>query len=165
VNKDAFDALMAGADSAMVVVTVSDGDERAGCLVGFHTQCSIDPPRFAVWVSKANHTCRVALRSSHLAVHFLGGDDRDLAELFGGETGDEVDKFEAVDWEPGPGGVPVLRRCDNRVVLRRLVLLDESSDHLCIVAEPVDAACSAGFMPLRLGAVTDIDPGHDADER
>ena len=31
----------------MVVVTTAQGDERAGCLVGFHAQSSIEPPRYA----------------------------------------------------------------------------------------------------------------------
>jgi hypothetical protein len=28
--------------------------------------------------------------------------DGELAELFGGETGDEVDKFDRCEWRPGP---------------------------------------------------------------
>ena len=46
-------------------------DYRAGCLVGFHSQSSIDPRQYAVWLSKANHTYPVALRSELFAVHFL----------------------------------------------------------------------------------------------
>ena len=45
---EAFEALMADLDQPSYVVTAADGDERAGCLVGFATQCSIEPPRFAV---------------------------------------------------------------------------------------------------------------------
>ena len=40
-------------------------------MVGFHSQCSVDPGRFAVWLSKANHTYGVALRAEVFAVHFL----------------------------------------------------------------------------------------------
>ena len=35
------------------VTTATDG-AQAGCLVGFSTQCSIEPPRFGVWLSKLN---------------------------------------------------------------------------------------------------------------
>src|SRR3954466_13676483 len=80
-------------DPPLVVVTVSDGKERSGCLVGFSTQCSIDPGRFAIWVSKANHTFRVGMEADAFAVHFLTEADRPVAELFGGETDDRVDKF------------------------------------------------------------------------
>jgi flavin reductase (DIM6/NTAB) family NADH-FMN oxidoreductase RutF len=43
-----------------------------------------------------------------IVVHFLGQAQRELAELFGGETGDEVDKFERCAWSDGPFGIPVL---------------------------------------------------------
>jgi flavin reductase (DIM6/NTAB) family NADH-FMN oxidoreductase RutF len=51
-----FNALAGGLDYPMFIVTVGDGARRAGCLVGFAAQCSIDPPRFMVWLSKKNHT-------------------------------------------------------------------------------------------------------------
>jgi flavin reductase (DIM6/NTAB) family NADH-FMN oxidoreductase RutF len=76
----------------MIVVTASYGDERAGCLVGFHSQCSIAPVRYAVWLSRANYTCRVALQASHVGIHFLSREDESLARLFGEQTGDEIDK-------------------------------------------------------------------------
>src|SRR3954451_14252328 len=98
----------------MAIVTTVSGGERAGCLVGFHAQCSIDPPRYVVWLSKANHTYRIALLAGHMAVPFLDEADHDLAELFGGSTGDEVDKLARCDWEGGPDGVPLLERCPNR---------------------------------------------------
>ena len=40
-----------------VVAAAADGDADA-CLVGFTTQCSIEPPRFAVFLSKMNQTYR-----------------------------------------------------------------------------------------------------------
>ena len=86
----------------MVIVTTVAGGHRSGCLVGFHTQCSIDPPRYAVWLSEANHTCRVGAAADHFAVHWVPSDRHDLAELFGGTTGDEVDKFDRCDWTAGP---------------------------------------------------------------
>lgn len=164
-SSDAFDALAAGTEPAMVVVTTAEGDERAGCLVGFHSQSSIDPPRYAVWLSKANHTYRVALRATHLAVHFLAEEQRDLAEHFGTLTGDDTDKFTGLATEPGPGGVPLLADVPARLVVRRLALLDEGGDHVCLTTEPVRVDGSAPSMPLRLAACTDLDPGHGNTER
>ncbi len=88
-DDDAFSRLMASLDAPMVVVTTAMDEERAGCLVGFHAQSSIDPGRYCVWLSKANHTYRVVLRSTHLAVHFLTEDDRPLAVHFGTRSGDD----------------------------------------------------------------------------
>src|SRR4051812_29301909 len=98
----------------MVIVTAAADGDRSGCLVGFHTQCSIHPAQWAVWLSKVNHTHGVAAAAQWLAVHFPSADDRDVAELFGEETGDDVDKFAGCEWSAGPDGVPVLDRIPNR---------------------------------------------------
>lgn len=162
---DAFAQLTSSADPAMVIVTAALGDERAGCLVGFHAQSSIEPERYAVWLSKANHTYRVAQHSTHLAVHFLDADQYDLAEHFGTTTGDRVDKFADVGYELGVDGVPLLTDCPNRFVARRTAMLDEGGDHVCVVTEPVAVDAKGPFTPLRLGAVADLDAGHGAEER
>ena len=44
-------------------------------------------------------------------------------------------------------------------------MLDEGGDHVCVVTEPVEAATTGPFAPLRLSAVTDLHPGHDAADR
>jgi flavin reductase (DIM6/NTAB) family NADH-FMN oxidoreductase RutF len=163
-STDAFDALAAAADPGMVIVTTAQGGERSGCLVGFHAQSSIEPRRYAVWLSRANHTYRVALLATHLAVHFLTEDDRDMAETFGSLTGDDVDKLALVAWKPGPAGVPLLERCPHRMVVRRVTLVDDGGDHVCVVTEPVVAEGGGGFRPLRLSATRDIPPGHRAEE-
>ena len=41
-----FQALVAGLDYPMYVVTVAADGDRAGCLVVFATKASIDPPRY-----------------------------------------------------------------------------------------------------------------------
>ncbi|QEC46338.1 hypothetical protein FSW04_01255 [Baekduia soli] len=48
-----------------------------------------------------------------LAVHFVAADAGDLAEMFGGQTGDEIDKFPRCSWELGPEAVPVISRLDH----------------------------------------------------
>src|SRR4051794_30297495 len=108
-----FERLMSMLDYPMFIVTVRNGDERSGCLIGFATQSSIHPPRFLAGLSKKNHTYRVARRSAHLAVHFVPADATALAELFGGQTGDRVDKFAQVSWHEGPLGLPILDECEN----------------------------------------------------
>jgi len=57
---ETFDALVGGLDYPMFIVTAAAGGEREGCLVGFATQSSIDPPRFVVCLSKNNRTYRMA---------------------------------------------------------------------------------------------------------
>ncbi|MFB7414309.1 flavin reductase family protein [Streptomyces sp. NPDC056210] len=82
-------------DHPMYVVTADADGERAGSLVGYASQCWIQPARFMVWPSRANRTYQIAHRAQRLAVHLLRRDQDRLARLFGGETGDRTDKFTA----------------------------------------------------------------------
>jgi flavin reductase (DIM6/NTAB) family NADH-FMN oxidoreductase RutF len=159
--EDAFSDLVGQLDYPMMVVTAAAAGERAGCLVGFATQCSIDPPRFAVWISRKNHTFGVAQQSDVLAVHFLGPDDGALAQLFGGTTGDEVDKFSRCRWREGPGGVPVLEDC-GRWFAGRVIEQFPTEDHVGFLLVPVhvESATSAGQLGFQ--EARSISPGHDA---
>ncbi len=158
---DDFERLVAGLDYPMYVVTTAVDGERAGCLVGFATQASIDPPRLLVLVSKANETYRVASRAPVLVVHYLGVYNHQLAELFGEESGDWTDKFDRCAWEEGPSGVPVLAGVRGWVAGRVLDRLD-TGDHVAHLLEPIDAGFGDAGPPLMLQQVRDLDPGHPA---
>lgn len=164
-SDDAFGSLMASADPAMVVVTTAAAGERAGCLVGFHSQSSIDPEHYSVWLSKANHTYRVGLRASRFAVHFLTSADVGIAEQFGTRSGEDVDKFADVEVEAAPDGIPLLAACPHRMLLERITLLDAGGDHVCLTARVIAAHTAGDFEPLRTSAVVHLDPGHGSDER
>ena len=150
-------------DPPLVIVTTAAQSTRAGCVVGFHSQSSIDPVRYAVWISKANHTYRVALLAGHLAVHRLDGRHRELARVFGGSTGDEVDKFADVAHADGPFGVPILAECEDRFVLERVSMWDDGGDHVCFVGVPIDVDVGPHqAAALRVSDLHDIEPGHDS---
>lgn len=105
------EAIFEEADHPLYVVTAATTDEVSGCLVGYLTQSSIRPLRLLVCISTANHTFGIAERARGLAVHALGADQQDMAELFGETTGDVVDKFAHLTWERGITGAPVLTEC------------------------------------------------------
>lgn len=161
---DALPRLMS-ADAPLMIVTTVAEDEPAGCLVGFHSQSGIEPARYAVWLSKANHTYRVGLRAEFFAVHFLRDSDRDLARRFGTQSEDDVERFADLGWSPGPGGVPLIDDLPHRLTLRRLTMLDDGGDHVCVSGEVTDIRCDETFRPLRLTAAADWEPGHEPDER
>jgi flavin reductase (DIM6/NTAB) family NADH-FMN oxidoreductase RutF len=153
---------MSELDYPMAVVTVAANGERAGCLVGFGTQASIHPPRFLTCISVKNRTYAVAREASALAVHFLSDEprERELAQLFGGETGDDTDKFERCEWHDGPDGVPYLDGIANRFagrIVGRLVL----GDHVGFLLDPIDAGTDDGFEELGFQATKGIRPGHE----
>lgn len=152
-------------DPPLVIVTAAGNGERAGCLVGFHCQSSIGPERYSVWLSKANHTCRVAQRSGWLAVHFLSDADAGLAERFGTLTGDCTDKFAGLETSEGPGGVPLLAGCPRRLVIRRTAILDEGGDHVCVTGHMTVTSTDGSFLPLRVSETSHLKPGHAPEER
>lgn len=163
-STEEFDRFLDGLDYPLFVVTTSDGTQRGGCLVGFVTQASIDPPRLLVCLSEANHTFRVAAGAELLAVHVLGTDDHAMAALFGGRTGDEIDKLASVRWHPGAGGVPLIDDLPRRMigqVLQRLPLGDHVGHLLMPLAEHVAGAVDADAT-LTLQDVEDVEPGHPA---
>lgn len=159
---EAFEKLVALLNYPMYVVTTRADDVAAGCLVGFATQTSIHPPRFLVGLSTRNHTFRVASAASHLAVHVFDREHLDVAELFGSQTGDTVDKFDRCSWHPGPAQLPIL---DDAAAWFVGKILDRFSlgDHVGHLLEPVD-----GRPPQELeqwvsfGDVSDLQPGHEA---
>ncbi|UDY38098.1 flavin reductase family protein [Dermatobacter hominis] len=159
---------MGSVDPPMYVVTARGADgEPVGCLVGFATQVSIRPPRFAVLVSRLNHTFGPAMAAEHLVVHVLRKGDDDLARRFGGETADDlpdggVDKFVGLAVRDGPGGAPVIDGLDwfgGRVFGRY-----DCGDHVAVVLDPEGGEAPRAALPAYglQDAFGVVDPGHPA---
>ena len=147
----------------MVIVTARAREQADGCLVGFSTQCSIDPLHFLVCLSKANRTLAIALESSTLVVHLLHATqrDNDLARLFGGQTGYDVDKLQRCRWSPGPDAVPVLDGCDwlGGLIVEHFDL----GDHVgFLVAVNAGSGEHLDEPWLTYAHVRDLDPGNPA---
>lgn len=156
-----FDGLMGTLDYPMFIVTVADGVRRGGCLVGFATQASIDPSRFLACLSVRNRTYRLARSAEHLAVHLVPEEATALAELFGGQTGDDTDKFARCAWDDGPRGLPILRECENWFVGRvweRVGL----GDHAGFLLEPETVHHGTAGRPFSFHRAKRIEAGHEA---
>lgn len=155
-----LDQWVEGLDYPMYVVTTAARGRRDGCLVGFATQCSIDPPRLLVCLSDKNRTYRTAQQATHLVVHALDAEQRDLAELFGAQTGDEVDKFARCDWDD-VAGVPVLRAAP-RYAIGAIVDKATWGDHMGFLLDVREPVVRRRGPVLTFSDVKDLDPGHDA---
>jgi flavin reductase (DIM6/NTAB) family NADH-FMN oxidoreductase RutF len=156
-----FNELTGEIDYSMLVVTTAAAGKQAGCLVGFATQCSIHPPRFLVCLSEKNRTLRVAEASGALLVHLVAADDDQLVELFGSETGDEVDKFARCRWHPGPRDLPVLDDCPRWFageICERMNL----GDHRGFLLAPFAAEHGGGGKPFLFHRAKRLEPGHPA---
>jgi flavin reductase (DIM6/NTAB) family NADH-FMN oxidoreductase RutF len=158
---DDFAALTDELDYAMFIVTAAAGGIRAGCLVGFSTQCSIDPLRYLVCLSKQNHTTAVASKAEVLAVHVVTSGARALAELFGANCGAEVDKFDTCEWTEGLGAVPLLTGCPDRFIGRTQSKHD-LGDHVGFVLDIVEVSSGAPGEPVTFQQLRGVRPGHPA---
>lgn len=155
-----FLTLAGSLDYPLFIVTASDGARREGCVIGFATQCSFDPPRFLACLSRENRTYRLALRVDALAVHLVPRSQAALAKLFGGETGDEVDKFERCAWHEGPRGVPLLDGCPSWFA-GEILARHDLGDHVGCWLEPFAARFAGDQDVVYFQAVKDaIEPGH-----
>jgi flavin reductase (DIM6/NTAB) family NADH-FMN oxidoreductase RutF len=155
-----FERLMAQLDYSLFIVTAAADGQRSGCLVGFASQVSIHPQRFLVCISGKNHTFGVAQRSQTLVVHFVPERAEELAVLFGGETGDEIDKFKRCRWEEGPDGVPVLSDLEDWFAGRVLEQLD-FGDHHGFLLEPIEGEAHRSGASLTFRRAKWIEPGHE----
>ncbi|HJP73981.1 MAG TPA: flavin reductase family protein [Pseudonocardiaceae bacterium] len=151
---------MAGVDPPMFAVTTSVDGVRAGCLVGFVTQCAVHPVRYLVCLAKANHTTRVAADADLLVIHALGQQHHGLAALFATTTGDCIDKFAHCGWTAGPAGLPILSGCQ-RWVVGRIADRHDLGDHIGFVLDVIAAGPGdPNEESLRYSAVREFIPGH-----
>jgi flavin reductase (DIM6/NTAB) family NADH-FMN oxidoreductase RutF len=158
-TKSAFARLVAALDYPLYVVTAAVRGEPTGCLIGFATQCSIHPPRFLACISRTNHTFQLARCASVFAVHVVDEANRDIADVFGGETGDVVDKFAAARWH-SVDGAPVLDDCARWFTASVLERVD-FGDHVGHVLEPIHVEAGPGSDQLTFQQARGIEPGHE----
>jgi flavin reductase (DIM6/NTAB) family NADH-FMN oxidoreductase RutF len=155
-----FAELVGAIDYPVFVVTTAAAGERDGCVVGFATQTSIHPGRFLACLSRENRTFRLAREASALAVHLVPRERRDLVELFGGETGDEIDKLARCDWTAGPRDLPILDGCPSWFA-GAILARHDLGDHEGFELDPIAGRHEPGEL-LYFQDVKDIEPGHPA---
>jgi flavin reductase (DIM6/NTAB) family NADH-FMN oxidoreductase RutF len=155
-----FDYIVADLDYPLFVVSAATGDDADACLVGFTSQCSIEPRRFVVFLSKQNHTCEVAGRASVLVVHRVRAEQHELAEHFGGiSEKDDPRKLAEWPWRPGPEGTPVIQDCD--WFAGRIERTFDAGDHVAFVLSPFDGE-HRGQSQLGYQEARDIEAGQPA---
>jgi flavin reductase (DIM6/NTAB) family NADH-FMN oxidoreductase RutF len=95
-------------------------------------------------------------------VHVLARSQIELAHLFGGQTGDEVNKFDDCSWHAGPEGMPILDDAAAWFVGKTLERFD-LGDHLGYLLQPVTGDAVDGSHDLvSFKDVADMEPGHEA---
>jgi flavin reductase (DIM6/NTAB) family NADH-FMN oxidoreductase RutF len=110
---DAFEGIVSDLEYPTFIVTARAGEERLGCLVGFTTQASIDPPRFVVCLSHNNRTCRVGRDSTMLGVHAVPTRRVRPRGTLRRRDLRRDGQVRPLRVARGPEGVPILDRCES----------------------------------------------------
>ena len=107
VRRDEFFAIMSAFPTGVAVVTTLDAEgEPRGLTTNALCSVSAEPPLLLVCVDRESRTLPALLHSKRFVVNFLAERRDELARLFASKA---EDKFAAVAWEPGLGGMPCLR--------------------------------------------------------
>jgi len=113
-----------------VVTTVAPDGRPVGLTINSFAALSLDPP-LVLW-SLMNRSPSLAAFSacSHFVVHVLAAGQTTLARQFA--SAGLPDKFAGIDWQPGPGGAPLLAGALAQFICRPH-RQDESGDHTLFI--------------------------------
>lgn len=129
-------------------VTVITSYDAAGRPVGMtataFTSVSLDPPMVLVCAKSDSRTAAAIAVHGSFAVNILAVEDRELAARFATRVDD---KFDGVDWEGRPPGVPALGDA-LAVVCCRVSQTLEAGSHLVYIGEVVATASKNDGDPL-----------------
>ena len=91
--------------TGVAFVTAAPGGEPAGLIVNSLTSVSLEPPMIAFSPSRSSLTWSRMRRTGRFGVNVLGRQHEPFVER---AAPPGADRFAGLDWELGPGGVPLL---------------------------------------------------------
>lgn len=124
--------------TGVTVVTAMDGQTPRGLAVNAFSSISLDPATVMVCVQHTSSTHACLFRADHLAINILSTDQLDVVGKFASKADD---KFEGLDWEPGPFGSPLIARSSARMEVEIRERL-QASTHTVFICRVVHAAVS-----------------------
>jgi flavin reductase (DIM6/NTAB) family NADH-FMN oxidoreductase RutF len=121
--------------TGVTVVTVMDGDVPKGLAVNAFASISLEPPTVMVCIQRTSSTHDCLFRAGHLAINILSTDQLDVVQRFASKS---ADKFEGLDWQPGPFGSPFIARSSAQMEVQIRERL-QASTHTVFICRVVDA--------------------------
>jgi flavin reductase (DIM6/NTAB) family NADH-FMN oxidoreductase RutF len=121
--------------TGVTVVTVMDGEVPRGLAVNAFASISLEPPTVMVCVQRTSSTHDCLFRAGHLAINILSTDQLDVVKRFASKS---ADKFEGLDWRPGPFGSPFIARSSAQMEVQIRERL-QASTHTVFICRVVDA--------------------------
>lgn len=133
--KEAFDKFKP--ESCVFVISVDADGKPGGMIAGWNMKCSVDPPLFAVSLSKSGHTHRLIQQCKQFVIAVPNSELIEPLLLFGSTHGNETDKFAVSGIETIEAAfvsVPLIRKATINFECA-LVREVESGDHILFIGE------------------------------
>lgn len=121
--------------TGVTVVTTMDGDVPRGLAVNAFASISLEPPTVLVCVQRTSSTHDCLFRAGHLAINILSTDQLDVVTRFASKA---ADKFQGLDWRPGPFGSPFIARSSAQMEVQIRERL-QASTHTVFICRVVEA--------------------------
>jgi flavin reductase (DIM6/NTAB) family NADH-FMN oxidoreductase RutF len=133
----------------MYVVTSRAGERMNGQISNALAQVTLEPPRVALSVNKAELTHELIAESGLVGVSVLAPSvSKETILLFGFRSGRDTNKFEFVDHREGVTGVPLLTKDVVSVFEGKVVERVDVGTHTVFVVEVVDGQVVKDGPPL-----------------
>jgi flavin reductase (DIM6/NTAB) family NADH-FMN oxidoreductase RutF len=139
-----FRDLLRNVPVPVAILTTSLNGRRDGLTVSSFTSLSLSPPLISVSLTRDKPATLLTLEAGRFAINILGADAGEIADLFALHY--SVPRFESVEVEQGPVGLPTLTRAV-AVLYARVGAVYEAGDHYLITGE-VFAGRNNGGKPL-----------------
>jgi flavin reductase (DIM6/NTAB) family NADH-FMN oxidoreductase RutF len=88
---DAFDKFLP--ESCVFVISIDENSKPSGMIAGWNMKCSVDPPLFAVSLSKKSYTHALIRQSKEFVIAVPNKELEESVLLFGSTHGNKIDKF------------------------------------------------------------------------
>lgn len=124
--------------TGVTVVTAMDEKTPRGLAVNAFASISLDPPTVMICVQRTSSTHDCLYTTDHLAINILSVDQLDVVNVFSGKS---PDKFEQVDWVPGPYGSPLIERSSAQMEVEIRERL-QASTHTVFICRVLHAMAS-----------------------
>lgn len=141
---NAFRAAMRHVAATVYAVTTGPVGERHGILATAVSSLSFDPPSLLVCINRAASLHEPLACAETFCVNVLGLGNRDIAEIFTHERGEN--RFAIGDWTEAHG-VPVLTNAQSSFVCRT-AHRHEFGTHTIFIGELIDARHREDAAPL-----------------
>jgi flavin reductase ActVB len=136
VSPDDFKAALSRWASGVTVVTAAG---PVGMTVSAFSSLSLEPPLVLVSLAAAAATCEAIAGADGFAVHILDDGQSAVSSRFASPG----DRFDGIQWTPGPFGAPLLHGGVARLVCERHDTA-EGGDHVILIGRVVQVDAYAG---------------------